>query len=661
EFVAGEPRETARLLHAALQWPHLAGTLAPHFTPNCGGAAAFTRLYASVVEAAVAQGSDMAFMMLTKFDLQWWFSESNPTLSDRTVFLDSIVQAMYYTSQQSDADVMMGIYRQHLLQLLTHRFPDLYGATLHALLEGAVNHCIDIETWNAFLRTMGCDPISGDSSDAPCQLSLTQSKSTLSSPKIPEHFLKTYHSQLIQLRWDLFLPSAQDFETMLKVRETHPPASTCFLGQIAVRLPWQRIMELADERLLEPEEAGRLQRAVLCLLVQLGCDSQLAESTCDLAPLLQQAAGFSWHHLDAESFTEAAQWYRTNGDPSCLIADTKDRSAGLLRLLKEAAGLGRECASSSGGEALSKHCSYLRCFVHMLCGLAQTPGSDLERIQTVFTALLAETEAIAITGAAPGTDARYAIATWSEILGALNACGCPRAAASLAAALHRWLTESRSVRQLCAVVTASANVVDVRQMAALCEACTDSYFQADRATSAGAGWTNIVRALSVPELTRADFIRVCVQECYLLTLYGHALQCLVGAGTVAQRGVVLDCVLHWFKTADPRFRFLCRVMATFLSAQMPQSSCLRLEPHAPGHLQEGATGPPATEATQQLFAQLGAIERNRAYAGYRGDAAEMCEFVADPAHSLRDVRRLLRLLVEKLFPNVAYLHVLSAT
>ncbi|XP_006816561.1 ectopic P granules protein 5 homolog, partial [Saccoglossus kowalevskii] len=134
EFILDTVDQSQPLLSAMLDKPVLAGLLAPNFNPN-NCIEEFVDMYKQVTKLP-HEKSDLAFMLLTKFDVARWLKEYKPILSLRSQLTDIIGLALCLCGQEPELQIQMlfEMYRSHLKLLLMNQFPDHYGDVLRLLL-----------------------------------------------------------------------------------------------------------------------------------------------------------------------------------------------------------------------------------------------------------------------------------------------------------------------------------------------------------------------------------------------------------------------------------------------------------------------------------------------------------------------------------------------
>ncbi|CAI8058549.1 Ectopic P granules protein 5 homolog, partial [Geodia barretti] len=89
EFIQKDPSQTVKILDCLIKQPSKADLLAPLFHPN-NSPAHFLEMYSNVETVAREEGPNVAFSVLTKFNVQDWLDGYSSSLVDRSTFLHQI-------------------------------------------------------------------------------------------------------------------------------------------------------------------------------------------------------------------------------------------------------------------------------------------------------------------------------------------------------------------------------------------------------------------------------------------------------------------------------------------------------------------------------------------------------------------------------------------
>ena len=121
-------------------------------------------MYGSAAEICVKEGPSIAFSVLTKvgvcmytvrvlthtqhahthtrmliqFNIVEWLDSYDPSMGERTQLLEFINQGLtlYGKRAPKDSEMLVEVYRQHFIQMVEHKFPDLYSDALQMLING---------------------------------------------------------------------------------------------------------------------------------------------------------------------------------------------------------------------------------------------------------------------------------------------------------------------------------------------------------------------------------------------------------------------------------------------------------------------------------------------------------------------------------------------
>ncbi|XP_078670454.1 ectopic P granules protein 5 homolog isoform X2 [Branchiostoma floridae x Branchiostoma belcheri] len=194
EFIGKNPEEAGKLLQATLATPALCGLLGPHFSPNQAGVA-FINMYTDVTRVPDSHGVDLAFMLLTKFDVQMWLEGCRPSLTDRSHLVDTIGKALLLCGPEPKSDMLMvfEVYQSHLQSMLRYSFPDHFGDVLQVLLQGSDSKELSPLCWKNTLKTLGCAEL-GSTGDSVTLTSLTPEQVTEALGWMGSHYMKLRRS-----------------------------------------------------------------------------------------------------------------------------------------------------------------------------------------------------------------------------------------------------------------------------------------------------------------------------------------------------------------------------------------------------------------------------------------------------------------------------------
>lgn len=118
------------------------------------------------------------------------------------------------------------------------------------------------------------------------------------------------------------------------------------------------------------------------------------------------------------------------------------------------------------------------------------------------------------------------------------------------------------------------------------------------------------------------------------------------------------------------FRFLCRVMSTFILYQLPENSPIRLEPMDCHHLfcvsDDSKTGgsksnqePSISKSALKAMENLKALLQKKLYTALQSQVNYAVKCILDPSYSLSESRKLLRYFSITLYPKESYLSALD--
>lgn len=156
EFVNDQGDQCEKLLDTVLMHPQWVGWLAHLFCPNSASSETFIKLYRRVASSYRNPGPDLAFVVLTKFDISGWLTKSKPKLSEVTAVVEIAGSSLRDMGCEVASDLLMlhEIYRQHLRALFTHQLPDHFGDVFRLLLNGSDSQDLSVDVWNDILTAL---------------------------------------------------------------------------------------------------------------------------------------------------------------------------------------------------------------------------------------------------------------------------------------------------------------------------------------------------------------------------------------------------------------------------------------------------------------------------------------------------------------------------
>ncbi|XP_076059738.1 ectopic P-granules autophagy protein 5 isoform X2 [Oratosquilla oratoria] len=114
---------------------NLGGMLAPHFSPLSASSNTVLRLY-SVLAPHATSNPDLTFTLMSKFDVERWLKERNPSHAERKELLNSALQGLASLGCEVENDklIVLELLRVHVKAVLQYQFPDHYWQILDELL-----------------------------------------------------------------------------------------------------------------------------------------------------------------------------------------------------------------------------------------------------------------------------------------------------------------------------------------------------------------------------------------------------------------------------------------------------------------------------------------------------------------------------------------------
>ncbi|XP_038145943.1 ectopic P granules protein 5 homolog [Cyprinodon tularosa] len=459
---------------------------------------------------------------------------------------------------------------------------------------------------------------------------------------------------------------------------------------------------------------------LLYMLVFLAKEEQLlSKQDSPLLSLLVQSTCLPWYQMDLSSYQGILGYVGTHYQPSLLLsADSAPQL--LLKLLRGAAGLHPHPSEAPHQEETLKAGGYISWSVKSLVTLEQGGGINLNSLEAQLETLLESV--VTFNPPEVGLEQRHMAfcALFSNALTLLNGVGVSTGEA-LAAHVIGWLDRKGKGCPILPLLTACSRcLASVRHMTRIMEACIAAYF--NHVEEKSVGWGPVLASLQVPELTMDDFLSESQSGGSFLTLYAFILQRLNSEYTAANERRILALINTWTMQVFPsgpgdeaklflwwhkalnlsveqlqpqagntevsgvimglarlqsrllqlgeerlnsgllgaiglgkrspvsnRFRVVVRSLSAFLSIQVPSETELRLQPTTDLQLSAKA---------QQMLLMLETMSSNKQYADLQEALDKAIQFIRYPGHCVRDGPRLLALLVNLLYPDLGYLHVI---
>lgn len=148
-----------RLLDKILKEPNFGGYLAPHFSPSKVGTNTLLSMY-STISKEIGQKYDVAFALLSKFDIEGWLTTREPKLAQRSQFIQSVTKSLSAMGFDPPIQALMlhGLYRKHLLTIFEFQFPEHYGEVIVQVLKASNattdSSLISVNVWLDLLNSL---------------------------------------------------------------------------------------------------------------------------------------------------------------------------------------------------------------------------------------------------------------------------------------------------------------------------------------------------------------------------------------------------------------------------------------------------------------------------------------------------------------------------
>ncbi|XP_039200472.1 ectopic P granules protein 5 homolog isoform X2 [Crotalus tigris] len=537
------------------------------------------------------------------------------------------------------------------------------------------------------------------------------------APKMPEHILHLFHTELGRLPWKEVHPDQHLMEKFFKVERGSPKSCFLFLGSVLCEVNW--VSALADA--WDPTPPPDTHSLIVCLLymvVLLAKEEELVtKEQSPLLNLLGQASSLPWQHVNMASYQSILSYFNSHYSPSILLA-TEPAAELVVKLLKVSAGLSPSFDSSRHPDASLKCQAFIRQIVRFL-GLLEQNGTIAPAVlEQEFSKLLEDIALFSPPGADVQLRSLSLTSLFAEALMVINNASAA-SAESLLACLCRWIGSTLRGLGVMPLLRASCqSLASVQHMAMTMEACVTAYFNEDPPLNQDLGWGPIVASLQVPELAAEDFLQVSLSSGGYLTLYVYTLQQLKAERTPGNEMRALLTLSKWSEQVFPssaqdeaklflwwhKILQLCllqaeqedpilmesviRVLTSLqgrqsllaeerltsgllgalgLGRRSPLSNRFRVLARSMSafllvqlplenqiRLRSGLELQPSSKAQQALNA-LDSLASNKPYAEYQGQILQASQFIKDSQHCLHDGTHLLAILLNTLYAEVRYL------
>uniref|UniRef100_A0A3B5MG69 Ectopic P-granules autophagy protein 5 homolog (C. elegans) n=1 Tax=Xiphophorus couchianus TaxID=32473 RepID=A0A3B5MG69_9TELE len=459
---------------------------------------------------------------------------------------------------------------------------------------------------------------------------------------------------------------------------------------------------------------------LLYMLVFLAKEEQLlTKQDSPLLSLLVQSTSLPWYQLDLSSYQGILGYVGTHYPPSLLLSGDSAPQL-LLKLLRGAAGENLTFCLYCQEETL-KAGGYFSWSVKSLVTLEQGGGINLGSLEAQLETLLESVVTFNPPDVGLEQRHMAFCGLFSDALTLLNGVGVSTGEA-LAAHVITWLDRKGRGCPILPLLTACSRcLASVRHMTRIMEACITAYFN-NCEQELSVGWGPVLASLQVPELTMDDFLSESQSGGSFLTLYAFILQRLNSEYTAANQRRILALISTWTTQVFPsgpgdeaklflwwhkalnlsveqlqpqagntegsgvimglvrlqtrllqlgeerlnsgllgaiglgkkspvsnKFRVVVRSLAAFLSIQVLSETELRLQPTTDLQLSPKA---------QQMLGMLEIMSSNKQYAELQEALNKAIQFIRYPGHCVKDGPRLLALLVNLLYSDLRYLHVI---
>ncbi|CAG7722933.1 unnamed protein product [Allacma fusca] len=155
QFVANDPFQYKKLVSICIRNPQVVGAVAPHINLVNSDAKSLIDIYETVANIC-KRNPDLAFVILSKLDLNAWLIKSRPSVAERTKLIAIMWKVITSEgiSPDDSSPIVYSVFRTHLKKLLLYEFPLHYGDILKLLLVGSEEQVVPLEIWYDFFHAL---------------------------------------------------------------------------------------------------------------------------------------------------------------------------------------------------------------------------------------------------------------------------------------------------------------------------------------------------------------------------------------------------------------------------------------------------------------------------------------------------------------------------
>uniref|UniRef100_A0A1Y1N595 Ectopic P granules protein 5 homolog n=2 Tax=Photinus pyralis TaxID=7054 RepID=A0A1Y1N595_PHOPY len=215
---------------------------------------------------------------------------------------------------------------------------------------------------------------------------------------VKDYILNAVHASFLALPWHNFWPSVGDLELMLKVVEQYLPECHVFLGYIFIEVPWnnwiQQVLANATPAIILRVHQCLLYLLVK-LSNEPNIRSNYSDKA---KALLVQAENFNWEVVEPGMYQQIVDWYVMSCDPLVLFTtDPLDLDFRVLNFLKISAHYHESYEHASDNVFLKQHI-FIRSFVKLISVLCSKHKAiavaKTEQLNSVISASLLHLETV---------------------------------------------------------------------------------------------------------------------------------------------------------------------------------------------------------------------------------------------------------------------------
>ncbi|XP_050538200.1 ectopic P granules protein 5 homolog isoform X2 [Daktulosphaira vitifoliae] len=331
--------------------------------------------------------------------------------------------------------------------------------------------------------------------------------------QITDNIFEVIHSSLAKLPWKRFMPIDVDIELIMKVMDQFLPQSHCFLADIIIEVPWPYVQKIDI-------------RTLFSLFIKVSNLPNMRKDS-KIRPILLEVQKFPWHQIDGEYYENILSWFVSKYDPLTVLQLTNEDWCGtdsaVLDLLKLGAGYNEVDQNIPYAEHMSyKRRVFIRAMVKMFVSLTlryrSILGSHYRHLKCSFSRLMDEIEMVT----KHGEEAKLLII---ELLALINQSSGSVLSSLMLQTIQEWIVKRKANSTVMEglLMATWSHVTELQYKSDILEACLTAWFK-NSGNEEEFKWDKVLTLLPSVHLHYQGLAEILMSSSHLLTLYALALK-----------------------------------------------------------------------------------------------------------------------------------------